>query len=122
MTTRTDRLLERRAHQRHRRRLLVEWTAEGLVSPGFTHDVSAASMFICCSHIPATKMVVTLALEHPRGGKIRLRGVIVRVYRVSASLRQSVPNGFSVRLIEAPEDYFVLLSELMSLQLPAETH
>jgi hypothetical protein len=78
-------------------------------------------MFICASHIPEPKVVLTLTLVHPDGRKIRLRGVIVRTFRVAASLRRAVPNGFCVRLIEAPEDYFVLLADLLRVELPEST-
>ena len=78
-------------------------------------------MFICSSLIPKPKVILTITLALPDGRKLRLRGVIVRTFRVAASLRRTVPNGFSVHLIEAPEEYFVLLADLLSLQLPAET-
>jgi hypothetical protein len=93
---------------------------DGFASAGFTHDVSPTGMFICSSSIPEIKMPLTLTLATPDGRKLRLRGVIVRVFRVAANLRQAVPNGFCVRLVEAPEDYFVLLAELLHLQLPEE--
>lgn len=78
-------------------------------------------MFICSSQIPEPKVVLTITLALPDGRKIRFRGVIMRTYRVAASLRRAVPNGFSVRLIEAPEDYFVLLADLLRLELPEST-
>ena len=77
-------------------------------------------MFICTSTIPDLQMPLTLTLAAPDGRKFRLRGVIVRAFRVAANLRRSVPSGFCVRLIEAPEDYFVLLAELFRLRLPEE--
>jgi hypothetical protein len=114
-------LPERRAFPRHRRRLLVEWAVDGFSSAGFTHDVSATGMFVCSLHIPEREMVLTMNLGHPDGRKIRLRGVIVRSYQVAPSLRRTRRSGFCVRLIEAPEDYFVLLADLLHLQLPDET-
>ena len=77
-------------------------------------------MFIRSSHIPALKTPVTLTLAVPDGRKLRLSGVIVRAFRVAVHLRRSVPSGFCVRLVEAPEDYLVLLAELHHLQLPEE--
>lgn len=77
-------------------------------------------MFIRSSQIPALKMPLTLTLAVPDGRKLRLRGVIVRAFRVAVHLRQSVPSGFCVRLIEAPEDYFALLAEFLHLRLPEE--
>ena len=75
-------------------------------------------MFIRSSHIPALKMPLTLTLAAPDGRKLCLRGVIVRAFRVAVHLRRSVPSGFCIRLVEAPEDYFVLLAELLHPQLP----
>ena len=87
---------------------------------GFTHDVSRTGLFIRSSQIPALQMPLTLTLAAPDGRKVRLRGVIVRAFRVSVHLRRSVPSGFCVRLVEAPEDYLALLAELLHLQLPEE--
>lgn len=78
-------------------------------------------MFICSVHIPEREIVLTINLTLPDGRKIRLRGVIVRSYRVAPSLRRARRSGFCVRLIEAPEEYFVLLARLLSVQLPDET-
>jgi PilZ domain len=115
-----NRLPERRAFPRHRRRLLVEWAANGFSSAGFTHDVSATGMFVCSLHIPEREMVLTINLAHPDGRKIRLRGVTVRSYQVAPSLRRARRSGFCVRLVEAPEDYFVLLAGLFQLPIPDE--
>jgi len=75
-------------------------------------------MFICSLHIPEREVVLTMNLALPDGRKIRLRGVIVRSYRVAPSLRRVRRSGFCVRLIEAPEDYFVLVADLLQLHLP----
>lgn len=115
------RLPEKRSFPRHRRRLLVEWAAEGFASAGFTHDVSPTGMFICSVHVPEREIVLPINLTLPDGQKIRLRGVIVRSYRVAPSLRRARRSGFCVRLIEAPEEYFVLLADLLNVQLPDET-
>ena len=77
-------------------------------------------MFVCSLHIPERDLTLTMNLAHPDGRKIRLRGVIVRSYRVAPSMRRARRSGFCVRLIEAPEDYFVLVAELLHLQLPDE--
>lgn len=115
------RLPEKRSFPRHRRRLLVEWAAEGFASAGFTHDVSPTGMFICSVQVPEREIVLPINLTLPDGRKIRLRGVIVRSYRVAPSLRRARRSGFCVRLIEAPEEYFVLLADLLNVQLPGET-
>lgn len=114
-------MTEKRAFPRHKRRLNVEWAGEGFASAGFTHDVSATGLFICSTYDPVLKMALTLTLDHPDGRKIRLRGIVVRSFRVAPSLRRAVPSGFCVRLIEATEDYFELLSDLFNLQFPDET-
>ena len=75
-------------------------------------------MFICSLHIPERDVVLTMNLALPDGRKARLRGVIVRSYRVAPSLRRVSRSGFCVRLIEAPEDYFVLVADLLQLHLP----
>lgn len=75
-------------------------------------------MFICSLHIPERDVVLTMNLALPDGRKVRLRGVIVRSYRVAPSLRRVRRSGFCVRLIEAPEDYFVLVADLLQLHLP----
>lgn len=111
-------LTEKRIFPRHKRRLLVEWAAEGFASAGFTHDLSASGMFVCSLHIPEREIELTLNLAHPDGRMIRLRGIIVRSYRVAPSLRRARRSGFCVRLIEAPEDYFLLVADLLRLELP----
>lgn len=114
-------MAEKRAFPRRKRRLLVEWAGGGFASAGFTHDVSPSGVFVCSTYIPGIKRLLTLTLSLPGGRKIRLRGVTVRSYQVPVSLRRAVPNGFSVRLTEAPEDYFELLADLFSVRFPNET-
>lgn len=111
---------EKRGFPRRKRRLLVEWAGGGFASAGFTHDVSPSGIFVCSTYIPGIKRLLTLTLSLPSGRKIRLRGITVRSYRVPANLRRAIPSGFSVRLTEAPEDYFGLLADLFSLHLPEE--
>lgn len=111
-------MTEKRGCPRRRRRLVVEWAADGFASAGFTHDLSATGMFVCSLHIPEREAVLTMNLALPDGRKIRLRGIIVRSYRVAPSLRRVRRSGFCVRLIEAPEDYFVLVADLLQLHLP----
>ena len=52
----------------------------------------------------------------PGGGKLRLRGTVVRSQRVPQNLRGVVPSGFGVRLNEAPEEYFQLLADLFGFR------
>lgn len=109
---------EKRGFPRRKRRLLVEWAGGGFASAGFTHDVSPSGLFVCSTYFPGIKRLLTLTLSLPNGRKIRLRGFTVRSYRVPANLRPVVPSGFSVRLTEAPEDYYGLLAELLNVHLP----
>lgn len=75
-------------------------------------------MFVCSLHIPEREVVLTMNLALPDGRRVRLRGVVVRSYCVAPNLRRVKRSGFCVRLIEAPEDYFVLVADLLQLQLP----
>jgi len=52
----------------------------------------------------------------PGGGKLRLRGIVVRSHRIPQQLRGVVPSGFGVRLKEAPEEYFRLLADLFGFR------
>jgi hypothetical protein len=113
-------LSEKRGFPRRKRRLLVEWAGGGFASAGFTHDVSPTGLFVCSTYIPGLKRVLTLTMSLPGGRKIRLRGVTVRSFRVPANLRREVPSGFCIRLTEAPEDYFGLLTEMFNVHLEEE--
>ncbi|HMA16911.1 MAG TPA: PilZ domain-containing protein [Thermoanaerobaculia bacterium] len=102
---------------RRKCRYLVEWQMDGAVCTGFTHDISPTGMFVRTTHIPENGASVTLRLLLSAGRRVRLRGTVVRSYRVPANLRRYVASGFGVRLDEAPEEYFELLASLLRIRL-----
>jgi hypothetical protein len=104
-------------NSRRKCRYLVEWTRWGAVCTGFTNDISPTGMFVRTTTIPDNGESVTIHLLVRAGKKLRLRGTVVRSYRVPANLRRYVASGFGVRLDEAPEEYFELLASLFRLRL-----
>jgi hypothetical protein len=102
---------------RRKCRYLVEWQKDGAVCTGFTHDISPTGIFVRTTFIPDNGESVTLRLLVRDGRKVRLRGTVVRSYRVPANLRRYVASGFGVRLDEAPEEYFELLASLFRIRL-----
>ncbi|HEV8610509.1 MAG TPA: PilZ domain-containing protein [Thermoanaerobaculia bacterium] len=102
---------------RRKCRYLVEWRRWGTLCTGFTHDISPTGLFIRTMYIPDNKESVTVRLLVRAGYKLRLRGTVVRSYRVPSSLRRYVASGFGVRLDEAPEEYFQLLANLFRVPL-----
>lgn len=104
-------------NSRRKCRYLVEWRRWGVVCTGFTHDISPTGIFIRTTHIPDNGELVTLELLVRSGWKLRLRGTVVRSFRVPPNLRRFVASGFGVRLEQAPEEYFDLLARLFRLRL-----
>ena len=102
---------------RRKCRYLVEWTRCGTLCTGFTLDISPTGIFVRSTYIPENGESVTIFLLVRAGKKLRLRGTVVRSYRVPASLRQYVASGFGIRLDEAPEEYFELLAGLFRLRI-----
>jgi hypothetical protein len=98
-------------------RYLVEWRRAGAVCTGFTHDISPTGIFVRTTFIPENGESITLRLLLGAGRKVRLRGTVVRSYRVPANLRRCVASGFGLRLDEAPEEYFALLASLFRVGL-----
>jgi len=107
---------ERRFSTRKRRRYLIEWQSDDSLCTGFTHDISPTGVFIRSTYIAKIGAILTMQLLIPGGGKLRLRGIVVRSQRVPQNLRGVVPSGFGVRLNEAPEEYFQLLANLFGLR------
>jgi len=101
---------------RRKRRYLVEWQKDDYVCTGFTQDISPTGIFVRSTHIPEHGLTVSLKLLLPEGQKLRVRGTVVRSYRVPANLTRFIANGFGVRLNEAPEEYFQLLARLFGLR------
>ena len=111
---------EKRFSTRRKRRYLVEWIAEEIVCTGFTEDISATGIFVRSAFIPRVGTVLALQLLVPAGGKLKVRGRVVRSHRVPQQMRSVHPSGFAIRLSEAPEEYFQLLASLFNLSF-AET-
>jgi hypothetical protein len=109
-------LAERRFSTRKRRRYLIEWRGDDILCTGFTHDISPTGVFIRSTYIAKIGATLTMQLLLPGGGKLRLRGTVVRSHRIPQHLRGVVPSGFGVRLKEAPEEYFQLLASLFDLR------
>jgi len=102
---------------RRKCRYLAEWMRWGVLCTGFTLDISPTGVFVRTTYIPDNGESVTIYLPVRAGKKLRLRGTVVRSYRVPASLRRYVASGFGIRLDEAPEEYFDLLANLFRLRL-----
>ena len=101
---------------RRKRRYLVEWLNVDYVCTGFTQDVSPTGIFVRSTHIPDVGAAVVLTLLLPESRKLRVRGKVVRTYRVPQNLRHYIASGFAIRLNEAPEEYFQLLARLFGLR------
>jgi hypothetical protein len=101
---------------RRKRRYLVEWQKDDYVCTGFTQDISPTGIFVRSMHIPELGVTVSLKVLLPEGQKLRVRGTVVRSYRVPVNLRRFIPNGFGIHLNEAPEEYFQLLASLFGLR------
>ena len=106
----------RRFSTRRRRRYLIEWQNADSLYTGFTHDVSPTGIFVRSMYVPRLDGVLTMQLLLPGGGKLRVRGKVVRLQSVSQNLRGVRPSGFAVRLTEAPVEYFRLLANLFGLR------
>jgi hypothetical protein len=102
---------------RKKRRYLIEWQENDSLCTGFTQDVSPTGLFVRSSYIPRVGSALVITLLSPGGGKLRLRGTVVRTQRVPQNLRGVLPSGFGVRLKEAPEEYFQLLASVFGLRL-----
>ena len=101
---------------RRKRRYLVEWQKGDYVCTGFTQDISPTGIFVRSTHIPDVGATIAFQLLLPGGPKLRMRATVVRTYRVPQNLRLYIASGFGVRLIDAPEEYFLLLARLFGLR------
>ncbi|HEX9302979.1 MAG TPA: PilZ domain-containing protein [Thermoanaerobaculia bacterium] len=109
-------MAEERFSTRKRRRYLIEWQSDDSLCTGFTHDISPTGIFVRSTYIEKIGAILTMQLLLPEGGKLRIRGIVVRSHRIPQHLRGVVPSGFGVRLKEAPEEYFRLLADLFGLR------
>jgi hypothetical protein len=102
---------------RRKCRYLVEWVRWGVLCTGFTFDISPTGVFVRSTNIPEHGESITVHLLVRAGRKLRLRGTVVRSFRVPSDLQRYLPGGFGIRLEEAPEEYFELLANLFQLRL-----
>jgi PilZ domain-containing protein len=105
-------MAERRTFARKKRRFLVEFSLQGANCTGFTYDVSPTGIFVRSIRLPNPGTVLTANLHLPEGKRIAVRGKVIRSFRVPPALSRVIPSGFSIRLADAPEDYFQFLSTL----------
>jgi PilZ domain len=110
-------MIQKRFSTRRKRRYLVEWIAEEIVCTGFTEDISPTGIFVRSAFIPRVGAVLAMQLLLPDGGKLKVRGRVVRSHRVPQQMRSVYPSGFAIRLSEAPEEYFRLLASLFNLTI-----
>ena len=102
---------------RRKRRYPVDWQMADSGCTGFTQDISPTGMFVRSSQVPDVGRTVALKVLLPEGQRLRVRGTVVRAYHAPSNLGKFIPNGFGVRLNEAPEEYFQLLADLFGLRL-----
>jgi hypothetical protein len=103
---------QRRAFERKKRRLLVEFSLEGTQHSGFTNDVSPTGIFVRSSRLPELGTALSLNVHLPDGKRVVLRGKVVRSFRVPAALSRLIPSGFAIQVVDSPEEYFQFLATL----------
>ncbi len=105
-------MADKRSFPRKKKRLVVEFVADGSKTSGFTWDLSYTGLFIAAHHLPKMGEMVTVTLHLPNGKKCQLIGKAVRARRVPAALAMSEPNGFSLMVSGYSEDYTAFMSSL----------
>jgi hypothetical protein len=105
-------MAEKRRFPRKRRRLTVEFEWEKVHCTGFTYDISPSGIFVRATRFPKPGARITATLLLPGEIPVRLRGTVVRTFRVPSSLTRLIPSGFSLRLTERPEEYLKYLAAL----------
>jgi PilZ domain-containing protein len=103
---------EKRRFPRKRRRLTVEFDWERAHCTGFTYDISASGIFVRATRFPKPGARITAILVLPGEKPVKVRGTVVRTFRVPSSLTRLIPSGFSLRLTERPEEYLQFLAAL----------
>ena len=103
---------KKRAFERKKRRLLVEFSLDETHHSGFTYDVSPIGIFVRSSRLPELGKALALNVHLPDGKRVVLRGKVVRSFRVPAALSRLIPSGFALELSDSPEDYFQFLATL----------
>jgi hypothetical protein len=105
-------MAEKRQFPRKRRRLIVEFEWEKTPCTGFTYDISSAGIFIRATRFPKPGARITATIVLPGDKPVKVRGTVVRTFRVPATLTRLIPSGFSMRLTEQPEEYLAFLAAI----------
>ena len=103
---------EKRRFPRKRRRLTVEFEWEKTPCTGFTYDISPAGIFVRATRFPKPGARISATLVLPGDKPVKVRGTVVRTFRVPGNLTRLIPSGFSLRLTEQPEEYLAYLAAL----------
>ena len=103
---------EKRRFPRKRRRLTVEFDWEKTHCTGFTYDISSSGIFVRATRFPKPGARLTMTILLPDERHVKVRGLVVRTFRVPSSLARLIPSGFSIRLTERPEEYLQYLAAL----------
>ena len=98
-------MADKRVFPRLKKRLMVDFVIDGVLSTGFTHDLSFTGFFVVSSRLPKIGTVLPATLHLPSGKRISLTGKVVRSLRVPTALAQTIPNGFSMQLTDYAEEY-----------------
>ena len=105
-------MAEKRRFPRKRRRLTVEFEWEKTSCTGFTYDISSEGIFVRATRFPKPGARISATLVLPGEKPVKVRGTVVRTFRVPASLTRVIPSGFSLRLTEQPEEYLEFLAAI----------
>ena len=103
---------QKRAFERKKRRLLVEFVLDGTHHSGFTFDVSPNGVFVRSSRLPELGKTITVDLHLPQDKRVSVRGKVVRSFRVPAELSRVIPSGFAIQISDCPEEYFQFLASI----------
>jgi hypothetical protein len=105
-------MAEKRRFARKRRRLTIEFEWEETPCTGFTYDISPEGIFVRATRFPKPGARISATLVLPGEKPVKVRGTVVRTFRVPASLTRVIPSGFSIRLTDQPEEYLAYLAAL----------
>lgn len=98
-------MTNKRTFSRQKRRLLVEFTFDGVVRTGFSRDVSQTGLFVQSRFVPSIGQPLTVTIKLPGGPHVALQGKVVRGYHTAGALASFDPGGFSFELGEYVEAY-----------------
>lgn len=103
---------EKRTFPRKKKRLVVDFVADGSRHTGFTWDLSFTGLNIASSFLPGIGAKLSANLHLPDGKMVACEGRVVRAKRVPSALAASAGHGFSVEISGYFEEYFRYLSTL----------